>query len=175
MSIEATSLGTPPPKTNGLAITSLVLGILALLACIAGVLFAIPGLICGIVGLKRVKNSGGAEQGHGLAVTGIVLNGVALALCPILALLAAIAVPNFVKARNASASNACVANLKTIDGAKATWALENRKQQSETPTDADLFGPTSYIREKPACPANGLYTINPVDSKPTCTVRGHRF
>ena len=45
----------------------------------------------------------------------------------IIGLLAAIAIPNFIKARQASQKAACVANLKTIDGAKATWALEARK------------------------------------------------
>ena len=42
----------------------------------------------------------------------------------IIGLLAAIAIPNFVKARTASQKNACIANLKQMDGAKATWALE---------------------------------------------------
>src|SRR5215203_2261168 len=64
----------------------------------------------------------------------------------IIGLLAAIAIPNFIKARQASQKAACVANLKTIDGAKATWALEQRKTNSDVPQDADLFGATSYIR-----------------------------
>src|ERR1043165_2458648 len=83
----------------------------------------------------------------------------------IIGLLAAIAIPNFIKARMASQKAACVANLKTIDGAKATWALEQHKTNSDTPTDADLFGATSYIREKPSCPANGTYTLGTVADK----------
>ena len=93
----------------------------------------------------------------------------------IIGLLAAIAIPNFIKARQASQKAACVANLRTIDGAKATWALEQRKNNGDVPTDADLFGPTSYIREKPGCPANGTYSLNQVDQKPTCTVAEHTF
>ena len=57
----------------------------------------------------------------------------------IIGLLAAIAIPNFIKARQASQRAACVANLKTIDGAKATWALEQKKTNTDTPVDGDLF------------------------------------
>ena len=93
----------------------------------------------------------------------------------IIGLLAAIAIPNFIKARQASQKAACVANLRTMDGAKATWALEQRKTNSDVPTDADLFGATSYIREKPGCPAGGTYTLNQVDAKPACTIADHTF
>src|SRR5438445_5342266 len=77
----------------------------------------------------------------------------------IIALLAAIAIPNFVKARTSSQRSACIANLKQMDGAKATWALEAKKTSSDTPNDTDLFGSTLYIRQKPACPANGTYVL----------------
>ena len=93
----------------------------------------------------------------------------------IIGLLAAIAIPNFIKARQASQRAACVANLKTIDGAKATWALEQKKTNSDVPNDGDLFGPTSYIREKPSCPANGSYSLNSVELKPSCTTADHTF
>ena len=90
----------------------------------------------------------------------------------IIGLLAAIAIPNFVKARQASQRNACIANLKQIDGAKATWALEAKKTSSDTPTTGDLYGANLYIRDEPFCPANGTYTIQPVDTKPTCSLNG---
>ena len=175
MNSESSPPGVPQPTTNRLAVASLVLGILALVLCVVGFVFAIPGLICGIMGMKRVKSSGGTEKGHGLALTGTVMSGVALVLFPVIGLLAAIAVPNFVKARDASMRSSCVVNLKTIDGAKMTWALENKKEQTDTPTDAELFGGKKYIREKPTCPKGGTYTINPVGSKPTCTVPDHTF
>ena len=87
----------------------------------------------------------------------------------IIGLLAAIAIPNFIKAREASQKNACIANLKQIEGAKATWALEQKKTNADTPQDSDLFGSALYIREKPACPANGTYAPNNVATKATCT------
>ena len=91
----------------------------------------------------------------------------------IIGLLAAIAIPNFVKARTASQKSACIANLKQIDGAKATWALENRKTSADTPTTGDLYGGTKYIRDEPGCPGGGVYVINAVDLKPTCNITEH--
>jgi prepilin-type N-terminal cleavage/methylation domain-containing protein len=91
----------------------------------------------------------------------------------IIGLLAAIAIPNFIKAREASQKNACINNLRKIDGAKATWALENKKVGSDSAGDTDLFGSTLYIREKPVCPASGTYTLGTVDTKPSCNITGH--
>ncbi len=91
----------------------------------------------------------------------------------IIGLLAAIAIPNFIKAREASQKQACVANLKQIEGAKATWALENKKVNTAAPGDSDLFGDTLYVREKPACPAAGTYDLKTVATKAECTISGH--
>ena len=91
----------------------------------------------------------------------------------IIGLLAAIAIPNFVKARTASQRSACIANLKQIDGAKQTWALEQKKVGTDTPAKTDLYGSDKYIRDEPSCPANGTYTLNVVLNKPTCTLTDH--
>ena len=91
----------------------------------------------------------------------------------IIGLLAAIAIPNFVKARAASQKNACIANLNQIAGAKATWALEMKKQNTDAPTAGDLYGDTNYIRTQPNCPGGGTYTIGAVNAKPTCTLAEH--
>jgi general secretion pathway protein G len=86
----------------------------------------------------------------------------------IIGLLAAIAIPNFVKARLLSQRSACIANMKQINGAKASWALEFKKMNTDTPSAADLYGTDKYIRDEPKCPANGTYDIQPVDSPVLC-------
>jgi prepilin-type N-terminal cleavage/methylation domain-containing protein len=94
----------------------------------------------------------------------------------IIGLLAAIAVPNFVKARTYSQKNGCIENLRQISSAKTTWALETRRALGDLPVDSDVFGPISYIRRKPDCPAGGDYELQAVDTKPTCslgTIEGH--
>ena len=90
----------------------------------------------------------------------------------IIGLLAAIAIPNFVKARTLSQKNACIANLKQVDGAKATWALEMKKATTDTPGDTDLFGVTLYIKDKPDCPGGGTYTLGNVGVKVSCSLSG---
>jgi prepilin-type N-terminal cleavage/methylation domain-containing protein len=88
----------------------------------------------------------------------------------IIGLLAAIAIPNFVKARTLSQKNACIANLKQVDGAKATWALEMKKNTTDTVGDTDLFGATLYIKDKPECPGGGTYTLGIVSDKVACSL-----
>ena len=56
----------------------------------------------------------------------------------IIGLLAAIAIPNFVQARKTSQTNACLNNLRQIDGAKQQWALEKGKGSADVPGNADL-------------------------------------
>ena len=91
----------------------------------------------------------------------------------IIGLRAAIAIPNFVKARTASQQKSCIANHKQIDGAKSTWAMENKKTNTDTPGSTDIYGSTAYIRDQPTCPGGGTYTLGDVQTKPVCTIGGH--
>jgi len=87
----------------------------------------------------------------------------------IIGLLAAIAIPNFIKARALSQKNACIANMKQLDGAKATWALEMKKNNTDTPNATDLCAATAYIRRMPQCPSgNSDYVPNQVDMQQVC-------
>jgi len=69
--------------------------------------------------------------------------------------------------------SACIINLRMIEGAKSTWALEQRKSALDVPVDSELFGESHYIQEKPMCPARGSYSLNPVGQAPTCSMPGH--
>ena len=82
----------------------------------------------------------------------------------IIGLLAAIAIPNFIKARAISQKNACIANLKQIDGAINTWALEKQKFNGNPIVVTELYGNQNYIKTAPACPAGGSYSYNNVGS-----------
>src|SRR5436190_10135121 len=89
----------------------------------------------------------------------------------IIGLLAAIAIPNFVRARQTSQTNACINNLRLIDGAKQQWALENKKASTDTPTGANLqvYLGRGSAGQLPSCPLDGTssfaasYTVNQVD------------
>lgn len=95
----------------------------------------------------------------------------------IIGLLAAIAIPNFIKARTTSQKNACINNLRVIDGAKQQWALENNQSAGATPGEsavAKYCGRTSTATTLSTagvnCPGGGTYTINAVNVKPSCSL-----
>jgi len=96
----------------------------------------------------------------------------------IIGLLAAIAIPNFVKARTTSQQNACINNLRLIDSSKQQWALEQRQQSTSTPVGSDL---QPYLGrggngELPTCPVDPnnsfstSYTPNNIGLNPQCQI-----
>ena len=96
----------------------------------------------------------------------------------IIGLLAAIAIPNFARARTTSQSNACINNLRQIDGAKQSWALEHYVAPGATPVETDIQpylgrGPNGLL---PFCPSDSSssfdnsYSLNSLQTPPTCLV-----
>lgn len=67
-------VGVAIMPTPGTAIASLILGIISLVTCYFGLIFAIPGVICGHIALSKIKNPQFQYDGKGLATTGLVLN-----------------------------------------------------------------------------------------------------
>jgi len=89
----------------------------------------------------------------------------------IIGLLAALAVPNFIKARANAQKNSCIANLRLIDTSVQQWALENKKVSTDTYllTDSGLLG---YFKGSilPYCPGGGTYSPGTaVAALPTCS------
>jgi len=89
----------------------------------------------------------------------------------IIGLLAAVAIPNLVKAKKNAQVNGCKANLRTIEFAIAQWSLEKRKSDDVEVSLEELEG---YFKDGiPRCPSGGEYELSTVVDKPTCTVEGH--
>ncbi len=69
--------------------------------------------------------------------------------------------------------NACVNNMRQIDGAKQQWALVNKKTTNDIPTWSDL---APYLSRNgtnlPVCPGGGVYTLGRLGEPPKCSV-GH--
>jgi len=87
-------------------------------------------------------------------------------------LLAATPIPNFIKARTTSQQNACINNLRQIDGGIQQWALENNKTSAAKVSYDDISG---YLKNSVLCPAGGTtfalsYTITDAASKPVCKI-----
>lgn len=95
----------------------------------------------------------------------------------IISLLAAIAIPSYVKARDNSQQNACINNLRQIDGAAQTYALESKKTSSD-PYTLSVIRPYIKLDSQgniPNCPANGTYATTFISNSPTCTISGHQL
>jgi len=91
----------------------------------------------------------------------------------IIGLLAAIAIPNFVKARATSQANACINNLRQIDGAAQQWALEKGKSTGAAisyPADLTPYIKLNSSSSIPPCPAGGTYNDATVGATPTCSL-----
>ena len=102
----------------------------------------------------------------------------------IIGLLAAIAIPNFVRARSTSQMNACINNLRQVDSAKQQWALEKGKQGTDLPVLADIApyigraGTEAAVSTSVYCPVAttktfaSSYTINACNVAPACQIGG---
>jgi len=93
----------------------------------------------------------------------------------VIGLLAAIAIPNFIVARSRSQNNACINNLRQIDGAIQQWALELNQGSAATVASTTLapFLGRGSAGSFPTCPAKGIYGPNPfvANLAPTCSLQ----
>ena len=89
----------------------------------------------------------------------------------VIALLASIAVPNYLRARRSTWKSTCINNLRQLDSAKHQWAQERQKTDTDVPSPDDL---KVYIKNEvyPSCPAGGVYTIGALNTDPTCSKSG---
>ncbi len=96
----------------------------------------------------------------------------------IIGLLAAIAIPNFLRARSTSQQNACINNLRQIDGAIQQWALETGQTASATVSGTDIqpYMGRGSAGGLPFCPLDSTktfttsYTVVDVSTAPTCNL-----
>jgi prepilin-type N-terminal cleavage/methylation domain-containing protein len=96
----------------------------------------------------------------------------------IIGLLAAIAIPNFVRARTTAQQNACINNLRQVDGAKQQWALENKAAATALPalTDIQPYLGRGTAGTTPTCPSDSAktfatsYGMGDLQTAPTCLI-----
>lgn len=109
-----------PPQTSGKATGSLIAGVAAYV--IAPFIGAIIAIVLGHLGLSEIKKSAGRLKGDGLAIAGMVLGYIQVAGLPIILIIAAIAIPNLLKARMAANESSAVGSLRTITTGEIAYA-----------------------------------------------------
>ena len=113
---------TQPPihpndvRTDGKAIGSLVCGVLSLF-CFS-ILTGIPAVSLGPLSRSDIRKSMGRLKGEGMALAGLIMGYISFAVVPIL-IIATLAIPSLLRARQAANESAAVANLRTINTAEA--------------------------------------------------------
>ncbi|MBU4199336.1 MAG: DUF4190 domain-containing protein [Verrucomicrobia bacterium] len=158
-------------KTAGIAITSMVFGILGFV-CL-GPLGAIPAVICGHIAKSRIKASAGSLNGDGFARAGLILGYVGIGLMIVsIFIMFLITTPNFAKARETARQNACINNMKQIDAAKEQTELKYNYREGTTVPDNQI---SEYLKNGLSglkCPKGGSYSINPTGKAPSCSEHG---
>jgi type IV pilus assembly protein PilA len=106
-----------PAETSGKAIASLVCGLLFFipLAFIAAIIF-------GHIALSEIRKSAGRLKGDGLAIAGLVLGYMWVVAIPIMLIVAAIAIPNLLRARIAANEASAIGGVRTIMTAEIAYA-----------------------------------------------------
>ena len=109
-----------PAPTSGKAVASLIFGLFILFFP-----FSIVAIILGHLSLSEIRKSAGRLKGDGLAIAGLVLGYMGVAGVPIVLIIAAIAIPNLLRARMAANESSAVESVRTITTAEASYASEH--------------------------------------------------
>jgi len=96
----------------------------------------------------------------------------------IIGLLATIAIPNFMRASAKAKQTACINNLRQLEGAKTTWAIESKAGPNAVPTIANVqpYLGRGTAGTAPTCPADMAatfatsYSLNDLNTAPTCLI-----
>lgn len=126
--------GVEPP-TSGMAIGSLIAGIFFLFLPAA-----ITAIILGHISQSRIRQSAGRLKGRGLATAGLILGYMGVAVIPIILIIAAIAIPNLLRARMAANESSAVGSMRTFNTALVSYASSCPQG---FPASAEQLGPGS--------------------------------
>lgn len=99
-----------------------------------------------------MMNTFNKKRGNGFTLIELMI------VIAIIGILAAIAVPNFNRARSQAKKKACVSNMKTIEGAVELYLMEKNVGNGQN-VDIKTLKSEGYLKTEPICPSNGQYDI----------------
>jgi len=153
---------TPDKPKKGMAIASLVLGIVGIPTLGLCFIGGIAGLILGVIAMTRAGKNPAKYAGKGLAIAGIVLSSLSL-LIAIPGTIAALAIPNLLKSQQAAREAAAIREIRTICQAEVLYSTT--KGQGEY-ANLRVLGAEGLIDPTLASGQKGgyLFTAEPVSS-----------
>jgi type II secretory pathway pseudopilin PulG len=165
-----------PQQTDGKATGSLVLGILALfpLSIFAG----IPAVILGHVSRSSIGKSGGRLKGGGMALAGLIMGYISVACIPVVMIIAAIAIPNLLRAKQSANAATAASTLRTVNTAQVTY-LTNYPAKGYA-ADLATLGPGAQAdckdaNEEHACLVEGAIARPACMPGSWCSKDGYRY
>jgi type IV pilus assembly protein PilA len=130
----ATPVAAGPAETSGKAIASLICG----LSFFVPFLF-VAAIVFGHLALSEIRKSAGRLKGEGLAIAGLVLGYLWIVGIPIILIIAAIAIPNLLRARMAANEASAVASIRSLVTAEVSYSTAH-PNRGYTCTLSDLAG-----------------------------------
>jgi hypothetical protein len=107
------------PQTNGKAIASLVCGIASV--TVLWLLAAIPAIVLGHISRSEIRRSAGRLSGGGMALAGLIMGYISIAIVPVILIIAVIAIPSLLRARQVTHEQSAISKLRTIGSAESAY------------------------------------------------------
>jgi competence protein ComGC len=154
-------------KNAGLAVASLVVGIISFLTLSFVGIGAITGIVLGIAALSKIKKNPAQYGGQGMAIAGLITSVLSIMIAVPLAIIMAIAIPNMLASRMAANEASAISLLRIIHSGEATYQATSgdgefgtlRELVADKLIDSTLAGGTKKgyrftVRVKPALTPN---------------------
>jgi len=168
-----------PQQTDGKAIGSLILGVLAIFPL--GIFAAIPAVVLGHLSKSSIARSLGRLKGDGMATAGLVMGYASIALIPLVLIVAAIAIPNLLRARMAANESAAAATVRTVNTAQAAYSTTYPDKgyaadlAAMGPGSEDSCSTPAYPSAAHACLLDGVLAGPTCTAGTWCVKGGYRY
>lgn len=108
-------------QTDGKAVASLILGIMSV-AMFLSFITGIPAVILGHLSRKSIRESMGRLKGDGMALAGLIMGYISIAAIPMILIIAAIAIPNLLRAKMSANTSAAASVVRTVNTSQVTYS-----------------------------------------------------
>jgi len=159
MSADFSNIQPQPQTRKGLAIASLILGIVSIPTLGLLGVGAITALVLGSIALKRIKKEPATYGGKGMAIAGITTSVVSLLLIAVFGIFASVVTPLLLKSAQTGRESAAIQALIIINNSQAQHqAIKQRFGTLKELSEAGLLD-SNYVNGAPV--SGYIYTSAP--------------